>query len=134
MAYYDIFTYPLTAEEVYHNLITNHTNLDEVTKELYKLSDQKIVYKKENFFLLKDNDSYITRRLNGNKLAGKRLNTAKRISGFISRFPFTVHTSVTISREKHPYKRDSIAASSVRYSREYLLVPICEERSAPGRG
>ena len=107
MAYYDIFTYPLTAEEVYHNLITNHTNLDEVTKELYKLSDQKIVYKKENFFLLKDNDSYITRRLNGNKLAGKRLNTAKRISGFISRFPFTRGILLSGSLSKGFMEEDS---------------------------
>ena len=107
MAYYDIFTYPLTAEEVYHNLITNHTNLDEVTKELYKLSDQKIVYKKENFFLLKDNDSYITRRLNGNKLAGKRLKTAKRISGFISRFPFTRGILLSGSLSKGFMEEDS---------------------------
>jgi len=88
LAYYDIFAYPLTAEEVYYNLGNNHTNVEEITSELVKLASSNIIYCKENFFLLNDDDNYVRRRRKGNELAEKRLQTARKFSGFISRFPF----------------------------------------------
>ena len=88
LAYYDIFSYPLTAEEVYQNLSNNHTSLEEIRQELENLTSNKLIFHKENFFQLKDDDNYIQRRIKGNQLADKRLKTARKISGFISRFPF----------------------------------------------
>jgi len=88
LAYYDIFSYPLTAEEVYHNLGNNHTSVDEITRELEYMTSNKLIFQKENFFQLKDDDNYVQRRIKGNQLADKRLKTARKISGFISRFPF----------------------------------------------
>ncbi len=107
IAYYDIFSYPLTAEEVFYNLNTNHTNLAEVSKELIQLSELQIVYKKGNYFLLKDNDAYIIRRQEGNELANKRLVTAKRISSFIARFPFTRGILLSGSLSKGFMEEDS---------------------------
>ena len=88
LAYYDIFSYPLTAEEVYHNLSNNHTSVEEIRQELENLTSNKLIFQKENFFQLKDDDNYVQRRRKGNQLADKRLKTARKISGFISRFPF----------------------------------------------
>lgn len=88
LAYYDIFSYPLTAEEIYHNLGTNHTSVEEIKKELNILTAKNLIYRKEEFFQLKDEDGYVQRRKSGNELAEKRLKTAMRVSGFISRFPF----------------------------------------------
>ncbi len=88
LAYYDIFSYPLTADEIYYNLGDNHTSLDEVKSVLKNLSAHQFVYQKDEFFLLKNNDNYINRRKTGNDLAEKRLKTARRVSGFISGFPF----------------------------------------------
>ena len=88
LAYYDIFSYPLTAEEVYQNLSNNHTSIEEIKQELENLTSNKLIFHKENFFQLKDDDNYIQRRIKGNQLADKRLKTARKISGFISRFPF----------------------------------------------
>ena len=88
LAYYDIFFYPLTAEEIYYNLGDNHTSPDEIKRELKSLSSEKIVYCKGEFFQLNNDDKYIQRRKSGNKLAEKRLKTARRVSSFISRFPF----------------------------------------------
>ena len=88
LAYYDIFSYPLTASEVYNNLRDNHTNLDEVKSELEKLSQSHILHRKGEFYLLNNDNNYIKRREKGNVLAKKRLKTAQRVSGFISRFPF----------------------------------------------
>ncbi len=88
LAYYDIFSYPLTAEEIYLNLGVNHTSPEEIKKELESLSSEHIVFCKGEFFQLKNDDTSISRRQAGNKLAEKRLKTARRVSGFISRFPF----------------------------------------------
>jgi predicted nucleotidyltransferase len=107
ITYYDIFLYPLTAEEVYQNLNTNHTSVEEVKKELEKLSEQKIIHKKKNYYLLKNNEDYITRRQKGNVLAVKRLHTAKRISGFIARFPFVRGILLSGSLSKGFMEEDS---------------------------
>ncbi len=88
LAYYDIFSYPLTANEIYYHLGVNHTSPEEIKKELEVLSENQIVYCKRQFYLLSNDDSYILRREKGNELAIKRLQTARRVSAFISRFPF----------------------------------------------
>ena len=88
LAYYDIFSYPLTAEEIFHNLGTNHTSVDELKIELNSLTSNQLIFCKGDFFQLKDNDVYVHRRKKGNALAEKRLKTARRVSSLISRFPF----------------------------------------------
>ena len=88
LAYYDIFSYPLTAAEIYYNLGNNHTSLDEIKSELNELTSNNLVYCKGDFFQLNDDEKYIQRRRKGNELAEKRIKTARRVSGFISRFPF----------------------------------------------
>ena len=88
LAYYDIFSYPLTAEEVYQNLASNHTSVQEITQTLEDMTSSKLIFCKDKFFQLKDDDGYVKRRKKGNELATKRLKTARKISGFISRFPF----------------------------------------------
>jgi len=88
LAYYDIFSYPLTAAEIYYNLGSNHTSLEEIKSELKNLSSYNIIYSNEEFFQLNDDEKYVHRRKKGNELAKRRLKTATRVSGFISRFPF----------------------------------------------
>lgn len=88
LAYYDIFSYPLTADEIYYNLDENHTTPEEVKTELESLYSNQLIQFKGKFYLLNNDDSYIKRREAGNELAVKRLKTARRVSGFISRFPF----------------------------------------------
>lgn len=88
LAYYDIFSYPLTAEEIYYNLSTNHTNLAEINTELQLLTEKQIVFRQGNFFQLRNDNEHINRRNSGNQLAVKRLKTARRVTWLISRFPF----------------------------------------------
>lgn len=88
LAYYDIFSYPLTAGEIYYNLGNNHTSLEEIKSELKNLSSYNVIYSNEEFFQLNDDEKYVHRRKKGNELAEKRIKTARRVSGFISRFPF----------------------------------------------
>jgi predicted nucleotidyltransferase len=66
----------------------NHTSPEEIKSELESLISINVVYHKGEFFQLTDNENSIHRRRTGNKLAEKRLKTARWVSGFISRFPF----------------------------------------------
>jgi len=88
LAYYDIFSYPLTASEVFQNLRENHSTVDKVTKELDDLCLEELIYRNGDYYLLTNDNNYINRRNEGKKIAEKRLKTARRVSSFISRFPF----------------------------------------------
>ena len=100
LAYYDIFSYPLTASEVYHNLGENHTTAEEVEKELEDLCSNEMIYKNGEYYLLTNDDKYIARRIKGNQFAEKQLKTARRVSSFISRFPFIRGISLSGSISK----------------------------------
>lgn len=107
LAYYDIFSYPLTAEEVYYNLNTNHTSVSDVKNELDLLTRQKIIFNKNGYFLLKDDEYYINRRKSGNALAKKRLKAARLITKLISRFPFVRGVMLSGSISKGFMEKDS---------------------------
>jgi predicted nucleotidyltransferase len=107
LAYYDIFSYPLTVNEIYHSLGVNHTNPEEIQRELESLSAQQLVYSKRQFYLLNNDEKFIERREKGNKLAIKRLQTAKRVSSFISRFPFIRGIMLSGSLSKGFMEEDS---------------------------
>lgn len=107
LVYYDIFSYPLTADEIYYNLGENHTCVKEIESVLAKLSDDKIVYRKGRFYQLNNNDDFVIRRNKGNQLAEKRLKIAKRVSSLISRFPFIRGIMLSGSISKGYMEEDS---------------------------
>jgi predicted nucleotidyltransferase len=107
LAYYDIFDYPLTAEEIYYNLETNHVSLTDVLNEIEKLCNEGLAFTKNNFYLLKDNDVYIARRISGNKLAENKINSAYRMSKFISKFPYVRAILLSGSISKGYMEKDS---------------------------
>ncbi|HSW56220.1 MAG TPA: nucleotidyltransferase domain-containing protein [Ignavibacteriaceae bacterium] len=107
LAYYDIFSYPLTADEIYYSLDENHTTPEEVKTELESLYSNQLIQFNGKFYLLNNDDSYIRRREAGNELAVKRLKTARRVSGFISRFPFVRGIMLSGSISKGFMEEDS---------------------------
>lgn len=107
LAYYDIFSYPLKAEEIYHNLPVNHCSTAEITRELEQLCEKKLIYKINEFYLLQNNPYLVSKRLKGNSLCEQRLKSAFRMSKLISKFPYVRAIFLTGSISKGYMEKDS---------------------------
>lgn len=107
LAYYDIFDYPLKAEEIYYNLGTNSVSLTEIENEVEQLCKIGITFNKNNFYLLRNNENFISRRLEGNRLAEKKLISAYRMTKLISKFPYVRAVLLSGSISKGYMEKDS---------------------------
>lgn len=107
LAYYDIFSYPLKAEEIYHNLPVNHCSTGDIVSELEKLCEEKLVYKIKDFYLLQNNPAFVSRRLEGNFLCNKKVKSAFRMSKLISKFPYVRAIFLTGSISKGYMDKES---------------------------
>lgn len=107
LAYYDIFSYPLKADEVYQNLPVNHRSSAEVKNELEHLCQKNLLFRINDFYLLQNNHEFVNRRIKGNKLCDKRLKSAFRMSKLISKFPFVRAILLSGSISKGFMEKDS---------------------------
>lgn len=107
LAYYDIFDYPLKAEEIYYNLGTNSVSLTEIENEVEQLCKIGITFNKNNFYLLRNNENFISRRLEGNRLAEIKLISAYRMTKLISKFPYVRAVLLSGSISKGYMEKDS---------------------------
>lgn len=100
LLYYDIFEYPLTAEEVYIRCNIRRLTVEEIKNELECLVKNKYLYQFNKYYLVRNNPEFITKRLRGNELAKKYLTKARRVSRIIAWFPFVraVFLSGSISK------------------------------------
>ena len=108
LAYYDIFNYPLTKEEIYICSNTNGDTKSLVFEELEVLVSSGIVYNNDKFYSINHNSHLIPKRIEGNKRAIKKMKTAKLFSKFISHFPYIrgVFLSGSISKGYMDEKAD----------------------------
>jgi uncharacterized protein YktA (UPF0223 family) len=108
LLYFDIFKYPLTAEEVFYRLQTNHVTADDVKEELKRMSKQSQVYSFDKFYSIQNNSSLESRRKQGNLLAQKYLKLAESKARLIASFPFVraVMASGSLSKEYMDEKSD----------------------------
>jgi hypothetical protein len=88
LLYYDIFNYPLTANEILRFLGTDQPDLFQIQVELAHLVESGKLFKFGEFFSIQDNAANIDRRLKGNAEAARYLVMAKKKARFIARFPF----------------------------------------------
>jgi hypothetical protein len=100
LAYYDIFNYPLTLEEIYFCLDTNSVIKEKLHSEINSLSNKNIIHKKNDYYLLNPDYNSIGKRVEGNRRAEKKMKIANRFSKIISFFPFVraVFLSGSISK------------------------------------
>jgi predicted nucleotidyltransferase len=107
LAYYDIFSYPLKAEEIFYNLSVNHCTSDDIKTELKNLCNKNLLFRIDEFYLLQNNEQFVKRRIEGNKLCSKRLKSAFRMSRFIAGFPFVRAVFLSGSISKGFMEKDS---------------------------
>lgn len=107
LAYYDLFNYPLNEKEIYFNLGNDSVSMEQVSTEINHLCNSRIIYNKNDFFMLSDNVDLVNKRLEGNKLAEKRLAAAYTVSKYISKFPYVRAVLLSGSISKGYMTKDS---------------------------
>lgn len=88
LLYFDIFNYPLKADEVYNFLRIHNTSETSVVLCLNSLAERNQIFRFGDFYSLQGDERIIHRRIQGNKKADKFLKVAKTKARFIARFPF----------------------------------------------
>jgi predicted nucleotidyltransferase len=100
LAYFDLFNYPLTAEEVFLYLPAKYDHKEFECALRYLIID-RLIYKFDKFYTLK-NDYFLTeRRCKGNIKAAKLINTARKVSSLLIRFPYVRGIAISGSLSKN---------------------------------
>jgi hypothetical protein len=88
MLYFDIFHYPLKADEVFHFLQRNSVTREHVATSLAALSLKNRLYRFDTFFSLRERPDTASRRVRGNDTASRMLPLAQKRAKLIATFPF----------------------------------------------
>src|SRR5688572_13687618 len=88
LLYFDIFSYPLNAAEVFKFLRVNGTSQTEVTDCLNELVVKGLLFRSEDLYSLQPGEKNIRRRIKGNSEAEKWLKVAEKKAQFIAKFPY----------------------------------------------
>ncbi len=99
LAYFDIFNYPLTSEEV-KRFLPRKCNQLVVNEILYRLITENRIYKLNDFYSLQNKPNLAEIRMAGNKRAIKLLKIARRAAKILSWFPFVQSVAVSGSLSK----------------------------------
>lgn len=105
LIYFDLFNYPLTAKEIFERSTLKTFN--QVGEGLEELLSKGIVFYIKDFFCLHRNEALVEKRLAGNSHAAKSLQTAKRITHIIKRFPYVRGVMLSGSISKNYMDEDS---------------------------
>lgn len=88
LLYFDIFSYPLEAEEIFAFLQAPRRCRQEMAQCLNALVERKHVFRFGNLYSLHPDEKNIVRRLKGNDEARKCMKVAVEKARLIARFPF----------------------------------------------
>lgn len=100
LAYFDIFRYPLTQEEII-KFMDHPADNRKVEQWLSELVTTGTVFLHQDLYSLQDNPLIIHRRNEGQKRAAILLKKAKRIGRFLYQFPFVRAVAVSGSLSKN---------------------------------
>ncbi len=101
LAYFAVFSYPLRREEVFSFCKDGAATLEGVSEQLADLVEQGQAFAFDGFFQLKNDASWVPKRLDCNLRADGFLPIARRMARFIAQFPFVRGVFVSGSLSKH---------------------------------
>jgi len=100
IAYFDLFNYPVTYEEI-KSFLGQPSRETELLTELQALIANNFIYRINGFYALKPDYNFVERRIEGNRQAEKKLRLAARIARFLSWFPYIRGVAVSGSLSKN---------------------------------
>src|SRR5215831_12946745 len=87
IAYFDIFNYPVTVQEIMH-FMDKPCSPEKLHRALDELSKNEIIFKIKDYYSLHNEQVFAVKRITANKAATKQLKIAKKIAAFLIRVPF----------------------------------------------
>jgi hypothetical protein len=100
LAYFDIFNYPLSQEEIY-DFLGEPVAKDVVMATLLQLVEEKRIFRLGDFYSLQADAALRTRRTIGNHKAEILLKTAYKAGGLLYQFPFVRGIGISGSLSKN---------------------------------
>ena len=88
LLYFDIFNYPLKADEVFRFLGTDRVDENLVRKDLDELTAEGLIYRFDNLYSIQNDSALIRRRIMGNLMAEDCMELARSQAKRIANFPF----------------------------------------------
>jgi hypothetical protein len=100
VAYFDIFDYPLSENEI-QNLLQEKVDDSFFAEGIKQLLQDKIIFSLNGFYALDNNPEKVERRLEGNMRATTLLLTARKIGSFLFKFPYVRGVAISGSLSKN---------------------------------
>ncbi|WDF53810.1 nucleotidyltransferase domain-containing protein [Mucilaginibacter sp. KACC 22063] len=99
LAYFDLFNYPLTQEEIFL-FFGSRVQQHEISYSLSQLVTQKSIYRFGSYYTLQRNVELISKRKVGNLKAIELLQVAEKVSKVLIKFPYVRGVAVSGSLSK----------------------------------
>jgi hypothetical protein len=106
LAYFDLFNYPVSAEEILF-FLDQDIPACELDRELEVLAAGKYLFRLGPFYSLRDDPRAAERRVRGNRHAEELLVIADRVSRFLYQFPYVRGVGISGSLSKHYADEDA---------------------------
>jgi predicted nucleotidyltransferase len=100
LAYFDLFSYPLTQIELFQFLQHPHS-YEDFQETLSALMTERLVFRTKEFLSIRPGHELYERRLTGNAMAHRLLVKAEKVAGLLYRFPFVRGVGVSGSLSKN---------------------------------
>jgi hypothetical protein len=105
LLYFELFSHPLTAAEIYAYARTGTTN--EVKETLKTLVERGLIFEYEGFYMTQNQPNWVSKRRECNRRADEYLPIAQQKARFIASFPFVRAVFVSGSLSKHSMSAES---------------------------
>jgi hypothetical protein len=101
LLYYDLFQYPLTAEEIYFHCEEKNCTKVSVEHALSQLIVDEKIFRHDQFYSVRNAPELSLRRKSGNKMAAEVMEKVHRRSKLIASFPFVRGICISGSLSKN---------------------------------